>query len=318
MEAIGSYASGFAAMGSDLDCTLLRQGENQFSVTKGKKVAILNDLAERLTRAAPSSLKTTSFAVAQYPSPDMASPVLTLIVDGRHKVDIGVNGFEEVQGANFLYAYSRHWLVQGIGLLAKTWARSHGLVDTKAGLLSSFDIVLMVVSWAQAQKTQAWLQTKPLWRLGSGGQEFVGEAWESFLNYFHTHLVSDAAVCVDWHLFGQSDTAATVGATTQATVTSLAPLVGYSDVQRKLTDCRMNADNGKLKVAIMEPFRQGRRLRAVTREADTLKIQRAIVRALSRSVPDACSPDADEIEEWTEDLEERRRELEHAIRTEPS
>jgi len=177
--AFGSYENGFLTRESDLDCTV----RLDWARSDWEEWTELQRLAKHL--------RLRGYAV------DTNGTVLkTMCPSARVPIDLGVNKLSEVANTDLLRKYSENGTIQRLGVRAKTWAKKWNLIDD--GVLSSFDMVLLVISWAQHNRlvprlhpTAGKLTKEQIHANGGMSDE---QAWQAFLLYVQSVVGGPDAV----------------------------------------------------------------------------------------------------------------------------
>jgi len=295
----GSSESDFVHAGSDLDCAVsLMPSVN--------KTQFMEELRDHFLSFSGSPASATSGGLRVFElredSTNSQWPAFTLwCTTTQQSVDVGVDKWAEIADTELLQTYSREYpRVRQLGAIAKTWAKHRGLTEkvgsdgggggSTRALLSSFDIVLLVISWAQARGLVPVLDVNQgcdPGDLSRGIQNTQRESlailacdWHDWLSYFMWYLEHPFAVCirrgprVELEALKLGDGPASGGQQ------------GGSSVNARLDQCIEKAARSEWKLVIAEPRRLDR-LRTVYDPARTMKIHDEIETALATSLSDA-------------------------------
>ena len=139
MQMYGSAVNGFATRDSDMDCTVLCEGQN------------FREVCAYLRGELPKhGFVRIQVIEARVPLIKMHAPKGNFIgwdpndEEVGLAVDISFNNVLGVENSQMLRAYGSLDICRHLGILVKIWARRRGIIDAQNGLLSSYSFMLLV------------------------------------------------------------------------------------------------------------------------------------------------------------------------------
>jgi DNA polymerase sigma len=166
----GSSVSGFGSRTSDADYTILTLGIRNKGF-RGGQLRILENVLHHFKRAPFTG---NSVPLGRFSLIKARVPLLHFKFWGRIEADLSVDSVDGVRNSTMLQAFAEFdKRVIPLVLIIKEWSKQCGINNARAGYLSSYSVVLMVIFFLQCKSsgcqitvcTLACERVIELWRL---------------------------------------------------------------------------------------------------------------------------------------------------------
>ena len=173
----GSSLNGFSTQSSDLDITLLVSEEELLSKNPLRRI-------HRSLCRNPARISSCQLIAAKIPI------VMFEDLKYRFEVDISINNHSGIRNTFLLRTYSRlDARVRPLVIVAKEWAKSNYVCNSKSGLLSSYALNLMVLFFLQHAITPQVLPSL---------QHLFPDTFNSYLTIDDIQEVNVKKICKGW------------------------------------------------------------------------------------------------------------------------